>query len=88
METSYCRVCENLAQLIPPNRYDTLVKDVADRPERLTIDSDVRLVVFGFDEDQRVGKVWNKHKQILDRHFGSRLLLKGNAREFTWGISK
>jgi len=88
LETSYRRVCENLVQLIRPDRYDTLVKDVADRPERLTVDSDVRLVVFGFDEDQRVGKVWKKHKQILDRQFGRRLLLKGNAREFTSGISK
>ena len=40
------------------------------------------------DEDQRVGGVWDEHKQVLDDHFGNRLLLKGSPSEFKSGISK
>ncbi len=87
MEGSYRTVCENLVKLLPANRYDALVKDVVERPEELAVDPDVRLVVFGFDEDQRVGNVWNKHKEKLHCHFKDRFLLKGSPSEFTVGIS-
>ena len=88
IKTSYGRVCKNLVDLVPPDRYDPLVKEVADRPEQLTVDSDVRLVVFGYDKDQENGKVWNKHKKILRDYFKDRLLLKGSPSEFKQGISE
>jgi hypothetical protein len=86
--TSYGTVCKNLVDLVPPNRYDRLVKEVADRPEQLTVDPDVRLVIFDFDEDQRNGKIWGKHKKKLKDHLGDRLLLKGSPSDFKSGISK
>jgi len=87
MEASYRRVCENLIELALPGRYDTSVKEVADSPERLTVDPHVRLVLFDFDDDQRTGNVWKGHREKLHRYFNDRLLLKGTAREFTFGIS-
>jgi hypothetical protein len=86
-ETSYRRVCKNLVDLAL-NPVDPLVKEVAERPEQLTIDSGVRLVVFGYDRDQENGKVWNKHKEILRNYLKDRLLLKGSPSEFTHGIGK
>ena len=87
LEKSYRKVCRNLVDLLPTSRYDPLVKVVADRPEQLKVDSEVRLVVFDFDEDQRVGKIWGKHKKKLNDHLGNRLLLKGSPSEFKSGIS-
>lgn len=88
LESSYREVCKNLVELVPPNRYDALVKEVADRPERLTVDSEVRLVVFDYSRDQERGEDWKKHKKTLSEHFQSRLLMKGNPHGFTDGISK
>jgi hypothetical protein len=88
LEESYRTVCRNIVDLVPPDRYDPLVKEVADSPEQLTVDPHVRLVVFGYDADQNDGKVWNKHKEKLLDHFKNRLLLKGSPREFTVGISE
>jgi hypothetical protein len=88
MENSYRRVCANLVELSLPDRYDPCVRAVAANPERLTIDPQVRLVVFDFDEDQRVGKKWGKHRIRLDDYLGDRLLLKGSPSDFKSGISK
>jgi len=84
---SYGKVCKNLVDL-GLKRIDPLVKDVAGNPGQLEVDSGVRLVVYGFDEDQKHGKVWNEHKTVLHDHFRDRLLLKGSPSEFTSGISK
>jgi hypothetical protein len=84
---SYRRVCQNLLDLAPDRAHDA-VKRVAESPEQLLVDSNLRLVVFGFDDDQRVGKVWKRHRAKLYNHFNDRLLLKGSASEFTAGISK
>jgi hypothetical protein len=87
MEASYRRVCENLIELGLPGRYDTRVEEVAASPERLTVDPQVRLVVFDFDKDQRTGNVWKGHREKLFHYLNDRLLLKGTASEFTSGIS-
>jgi hypothetical protein len=87
IETSYRRVCQNLVDLAP-NRAHDLVKRVAGDPGQLLVDTNLRLVVFGFDDDQRVGKVWSKHRRKLEDLLGKRLLLKGSPNEFTAGISK
>jgi hypothetical protein len=86
IKTSYGRVCKNLVDLAP-DRTHPLVREVVRNPEQLTVDPNVRLVVFGFDQDQRDGTVWNKHKTKLEGLFGTRLLLKGSPSEFTSGIS-
>jgi hypothetical protein len=86
IETSYGRVCKNLVDLAP-DRYPHL-EEVARRPEQLTVDSDVRLVVFGYDADQGGGEVWKEHKETLSKYFKDRLLLRGNPAGFTRGISR
>jgi hypothetical protein len=87
LEKSYRKICKNLVDLLPPNRYDPLVKVVADRPEQLKVDSEVRLVVFDYSDDENDGEDWKKHKGILEKHFKTRLLMKGNPRGFIKGIS-
>ena len=86
-EASYREVCKNLVDL-NADRGNPLVRRVAQSPEQLTIDPAVRLVVFDFDEDQSLGRVWREHQKVLDDHFGNRLLLKGSPSEFKSGISK
>ncbi len=86
-ERSYGRVCKSLVDLGLP-RVDPLVVEVAHNPEYLDVDPDIRLVVFDFDQDQRVGKKWKEHREALEKYFGDRLLLKGSPSEFTAGISK
>ena len=87
---SYDRVCRNLVALHGmrerhPERHEML-RSVAGRP--LAIDERPRLVVFGFDSDQRSGKAWVPHrdrlKAMLDRN---RVLLRGSSRGFRNGIS-
>jgi hypothetical protein len=84
---SYGRVCKNLVDL-DLDGMDSRVVEVAGSADRLEVDSNIRLVVFDFDEDQRDGKKWNEHKKPLDGYFEDRLLLKGSPSEFTSGISK
>ena len=86
---SYRKVCGNLAALNGVNnRYGSLsgvMKDISESRCNLTICDDVRLVVFGYDSDQRDGAIWATHRKKLEA--GSNLLLKGGAKEFTKGIS-
>jgi hypothetical protein len=86
---SYRRICQNLTKLVP-DRCDPLVFQVADigNPLELAVDSDVRLVVFGYDADQDEGTVWRPHKDKLRTRFKSYFLLKGSPDEFSSGISK
>src|SRR3954462_8805223 len=45
-----------------------------------------RLVLFGFDDDQKKGAVWTKHLDKLVGELGSdRVLVRGNATGFTMG---
>lgn len=45
-------------------------------------------MVFGYDRDQKTGKVWQKHRKVIEKKLGkSRVLLKGHSKEFTKGIS-
>lgn len=86
---SYRKVCGNLASLDGvSNRYGSLtgvMKDISESRCNLTISDDVRLVVFGYDSDQRDGAIWANHRKKLEA--GSNLLLKGDAKGFTKGIS-
>jgi len=88
--TSYRQTCGNLVSLEGVcNRYGAMLevmKEIAANKVDLKINSDVRLVVFGFDSDQKDGKVWAGHRQKLEA-LGENLLLKGSAQGFTRGIS-
>lgn len=89
LEESYRKVCNNLLELfeLAPDRIYNLVKDVAGGRKQLTVDSDVRLVIFDFSADEDNGHDWRDHKKVLRDYFQDRLLMKGNPRGFTGGIS-
>ena len=84
---SYERVCSNLRALDGVrDRYDEVLPRIEGMP--LTIDEKPRLVVFGFDNDQRVGGVWRPHRRKLEEKLGpERVLLKGDSKDFSNGIS-
>jgi hypothetical protein len=63
------------------------MRHVASGEAPLHVSEFVRLVVFGFDSDQRVGKVWSGHRKKLEGALDKRLLLKGDPQGFTRGIS-
>lgn len=74
---SYRVVCENLKELkLLQGR--KLVEKVADGAP-LSIDFEPRLIIFGFDQDQEDGKVWNPHKIKLKTALGNRLRTIGNV---------
>lgn len=56
--------------------------------DNLELDVDPRLVIFGFDDDQKNGKNFQKHMGKLKEKINSRLLLKGSSNDFKVGISK
>lgn len=56
--------------------------------EKLEVDPQPRLVVFGYDDDHKNGRFWS-HMEKLREHLGEeRLLLRGSANGFDVGISK
>ena len=87
---SYRRVCSNLLRLRGmrerhPVRHQML-RDIAGKP--LSIDTQVKLAVFGFDADQRDGRTWILHRERLFNLLGrERVLLRGDSKGFCSGIS-
>ena len=88
IESSYRRICQNLVAL-KGLRAPKIVREVAEGKKPLRISNQPRLVIFGFDEDQKNGKVWTHHRNKLCDMIGrNRVLLRGNAKGFTSGISR
>jgi hypothetical protein len=87
MQAAYRRLCENLVRLTP-DRCDPLVAEVAAGTADLTIDSEVRLVTFGFDSDPRDARLWLGQAEGLRALLGDhRFLTRGDPVGFTRGIS-
>ena len=86
----YGRVCDNLLSLHGmsarhPKRH-AMLERIAGKP--LSIDPEPRLVVFGFDADQRDGHAWKPHrKRLFDLLGKKRVLLKGKSKGFRRGIA-
>ncbi len=88
IEKAYRVVCENLCDL------DGVRKEVKSLAGRVvsgtpfSVNLFPRLVIFGFDDDQKNGKVWRDHRAKLEdstRGLGAdRVLLRGTAKDF-WG---
>jgi hypothetical protein len=56
---------------------------------QLQVDTQPRLVVFGFDADQKRGEHFKRHMAGLVKELGAhRVLLKGDPKNFTRGISE
>lgn len=68
---SYRKVCRNLFELegigLQNSRRHAILRDIANGSEELLVDDQPRLIVFGFDQDQRDGKIWREHARKLER---------------------
>jgi hypothetical protein len=84
IETSYFKVCKNLHRLAP-ERWDDVVKQVAERAIKPAVDPRVRLVVFGYDAGERDG-IWSDLKKKLSDKL--LILSKGDPTGFVQHISK
>ena len=82
---SYHRVCRNFLSLSGmlkrhPKRH-AILECVPGKP--LSIDTEPRLVVFGFDAFQRDGHVWKRHRERLFDLLGKeRVLCRGKSKAF------
>ena len=76
---SYKIVCKNLQELnlIKPH-HDNYIKRISDG-ENVSIDYSPKLIVFGFDQDQKDGNIWKKHHEKLQDTLKDRLKIKGNV---------
>ena len=83
LEESYRNVCYNLRYLNgidnQHSKRHELLEIISKKPSLLKIDDKPRLVVFGFDSDQRDGKNWKQHREKLEDKFGSHVKFYGNA---------
>jgi len=92
IEQGYRKVCWNLLNIRGladryPIRHE-LLSSIADGSEDLSVNVAPRLVVFGFDQDQKKGDYWQCHlSKLKDRIGPKNLLLRGNSKNFTKGIS-
>lgn len=78
---SYCRVSENLCALNGvPKRYCKR-HDLLQGTKYFIVEEEPGLVVFGFDEDQKSGAIWEPHKEKLECVLKDRLLLKGDPKD-------
>jgi hypothetical protein len=88
---SYRAVCGNLTALQGVReRYAAALDQMqrlASGEANLSVNEAVRLVVFGFDGDQKEGKVWTDHNKKLGEALNGHLLLRGHPKGFTRGIS-
>lgn len=86
--TAYRKVCGNLVSLSGfEKRFSmhSLLDDIAKGELPLSINPDVRLVVFGYDRAQDNGDAWKIHRAKLKDE--TLLLMKGDPKGFTTGIS-
>lgn len=84
---SYSKVCRNLREILPYSQSTQAIINISeDSP--LKINLKPRLVIFGFDEDQKQGKVWQPHKDKLKKILGKEfVLLRGNSNGLNNGIA-
>jgi hypothetical protein len=84
---SYKLVCSNLCEILPKNLHKKLIVDIAEGAS-MKVNIEPRLVVFGFDEDQKEGSIWSPHKHKLVKSLGEKFLAKGDPTDFRNGIAK
>lgn len=85
IKTAYQRVCKALFRLLRLRRQmETcpLIRDVANDLRRLEIDKTSRLVVIGFDRDQKKGRLKELESMLTERGLADRLLRKGSPKQF------
>ena len=83
IKRSYRRVCENLCSLEGidlSGRRGALISKVVNGAG-MEVDASPRLVVFGFDSDQRDGKVWCGHRKRLEEQLESKPIARGEPED-------
>ena len=87
IKESYKTVCQNLINLLPQNTFSKSVVDITNGAN-FDVNLEPRLVIFGFDDDQRRGTLFQERIEKLNDALGkNRVLLKGSPSEFVRGIS-
>jgi hypothetical protein len=86
---SYKRICENFVELLGiPDEKKKIAQKVLQEDVSFSISTHPRLVIFGFDQDQKIGEIFNFQKNKLEEMLGKKhILLKGNPKDFTNNIS-
>lgn len=88
MTQSYSKVCRNLREILPDSESTRAIDNITDG-KPLKINLKPRLVIFGFDEDQKQGKVWKPHIDKLVKILGKEFVLaKGKSSGFNNGITE
>jgi hypothetical protein len=91
VEAAYRRVCSLLLAMdgagIRNRARDDLMHKVVGGKKPLVVDTKPRLVIFGFDDAQSRGTAWVQQLNKLRRHLPGPILLKGDPKGFTAGIS-
>ena len=87
---SYLRVCGNLTKLRNmaeryPKRHVMMRRAVETKD--LFVDKKPRLIVFGFDEDQKTGRWVPQLRKIQSALGKKRVLVHGSSKDFRKGIS-
>ncbi|MGB9292594.1 MAG: hypothetical protein WCB64_04710 [Desulfobaccales bacterium] len=89
IKKSYINVCKNLLDLEGEilKKKKAIVEEVA-RQKNLTISPRPRLIIFGFDDDQKKGRLANDKERLL-RHglIEDQIYLRGKPNGFNLGIS-
>lgn len=87
IKTSYKRVCKNLIDLLPNRSFTKSIIAIANGAD-FNVNFQPRLVIFGFDDDQKKGNIFKTHIKKLNDTIGKkRVLLKGDPKDFVRGIS-
>ncbi len=83
---AYKDVCTALAKLCSRSSRSSpqIIRDVgAEPPTRtLSVDPVARLLVFGFDQDQKKGNIFMGHIEALKKRLAGRVVAKGNSGSF------
>ncbi|PYV22052.1 MAG: hypothetical protein DMG27_19145 [Acidobacteria bacterium] len=81
---AYKDVCATLVKLCSSNlrSLDPIIGEVGAETRTLSVDQVARLLVFGFDQDQKFGELFMRHIETLQRCLAGRVVAKGNPASF------
>jgi len=83
LKTAYTNVCKLLSELVPKKDLSPLINEVALGLRKLEVDKASRLVVFGFDKDQKKGRLEELKSVLKAQGLADRLIAKGSAKGLT-----
>jgi hypothetical protein len=80
LKAAYRTVCELLLKLLPKKDLPSLTSEVALGHRKLEIDKASRLVVIGFDQDQKKGRLEELKSVLKAQGLADRLIAKGSPK--------